>query len=369
MSFPGASSDAGSDGHGRARRFRPLRRVLGLLLGLLVLAGGLWFLFGTPRLPADSHEALRVMTYSSFMSAWGPGPEIAKRFRDETGITVEFQDAGDAGLILEKLKLFPVDAVVGLDRLTLPQARERMQWREMAPLNKKLGSVADSPSIVARDQAFKESPFVAIDWAPIAFVYRSGEVFEPIRLRDLLDRRLKGAIALEDPRTSTPGLQFLLWVLQVYGEGEGFKFLAALKPNLHSVSPSWSTAYGAFTKKQAKLALSYATSPIYHLMEEKNSSYRAAAFSDGHPVQVEYAGVPMECSRCSDAETFVHFLLRTETQTLIMQKNFMLPVVAAAAIGTPFESMPSFVPLELTHAPEFLKRRDELFAKWRALGL
>ncbi len=365
MSFPGATSDDSK----KARRLRPLQRLLGLLLGLFIVVGGLWFLFGRPRGPVDSHDALRVMTYSSFMSAWGPGPEIAKRFREETGITVEFQDAGDAGLILEKLKLFPVDAVVGLDRFALTQARERIQWRDISPLKDPAGSMAESASRASRDEAFKEASFVAIDWAPLAFVYRKGEISEPAQMRDLLDRRFKGTIALEDPRTSTPGLQFLLWVLEVYGEDEGFKFLASLKPNLQSVSPSWSTAYGAFTKKQAKLVLSYMTSPIYHLIEEKDSSFRSAVFSDGHPIQVEYAGIPSGCARCSDAEAFVHFLLKTETQTLIMKKNFMLPVVSAAAAGTPFAALPAYTPLELTHAPEFMKRRDELFDKWRKLGL
>jgi thiamine transport system substrate-binding protein len=368
VSFPGASTDDGQ----RARRFRPLPRLLGLLLGLFGVVGGLWFLFGRPREPVDAHDALRVMTYSSFMSAWGPGPEIAKRFRKETGVAVEFQDAGDAGLILEKLKLFPVDAVVGLDRFSLAQARERIQWREIPSLRKEAGSIGKSPSLSFADESFQEASFIAIDWAPLAFVYRQGEVIEPTRMQDLLDPRFKGAIALEDPRTSTPGLQFLLWVLQIYGEDGGFKFLESLKPNLHSVSPSWSTAYGAFTKKQAKLALSYMTSPIYHLTEEKDDSYRAASFSDGNPVQVEYAGIPSRCARCSDAETFIRFLLKPEIQALIMKKNFMIPVVGSATEGTPFKELrelQSLKRLELTRAPEFLKRRDDLFEKWRKLGL
>jgi thiamine transport system substrate-binding protein len=365
VSFPGTTSDDSK----KARRFRPLQRLLGLLMGLLIVVGGLWFLFGRPRAPVDSHDALRVMTYSSFMSAWGPGPEIAKRFRKEAGIEVEFQDAGDAGLILEKLKLFPVDAVVGIDRFTLPQARERIRWRDIPSFRKAAGSIEKSPSLVLPDEAFKEASFVAIDWAPLAFVLRKGEILEPAQMQDLLDPRFKGEIALEDPRTSTPGLQFLLWVLEVYGEDQGFKFLASLKPNIQSVSPSWSTAYGLFTKKQAKLVFSYMTSPIYHLTEEKDPSFQSAVFSNGHPIQVEYAGIPSGCARCSDAEVFVQFLLKPEIQELIMKKNFMLPVVALAAKGTAFASLPSYTPLELTHAPEFMKRRDELFDKWRKLGL
>lgn len=324
------------------RRLHPVRKLIGLGAALLVLSIGLWFLFGRPHAPADAHLGLRVMTYSSFMNAWGPGPEIAKRFHDETGIAVEFHDAGDAGLILEKLKLFAVDAVVGLDGLSIAQAKERFSW---------------------------QGDFVAIDYAPLAFVYRNGEIEPPVSLKDLLSPRFAGAIALEDPRTSTPGLQFLLWVLDDMGEDQGFAYLKALKASIHSVSPSWSGAYGAFTKKQAKLAFSYLTSPLYHQIEEKDSSYAAAIFSTGHPVQTEYAAIPNTCARCTDAEKFVQFLRRADIQALIMKKNYMLPSVSSAAEGTPFAVVPTVIVRELRSAPAFLEKREKLFEKWQQLGL
>lgn len=323
-------------------RPRRRRRVLGLLVGFLVLVGVLYFAFGRSGQPADSHATLRVLTYSSFMSAWGPGPELARKFREQTGVNVEFQDAGDAGLILQKLRLFPVDLVLGLDQFSLGEAHSKFEWR---------------------------GDFVSIDQAPLAFVYRSGEIEPPLSLRDLLSPRFAGQIAIEDPRTSTPGLLFFLWVLDSMGEENGFKFFSDLRANIHSVSPSWSTAYGAFTKKQAHLVLSYLTSPIYHAVEEKNPSYRAAIFSDGQPLQVEYAGVPSSCSRCVDAESFIHFLRELPQQSLIMKKNYMLPAVPAAALGTPFASLPEVRPLELKSASALLTRRAELFERWRKLGL
>ena len=325
-----------------ARQTHVARKLIGLAVALLALSIGLWFLVGRPHDPVDAHAGLRVMTYSSFMSAWGPGPDLAKKFKDETGIAVEFQDAGDAGLILEKLKLFPVDVVVGLDGLSVPMAKARLKW---------------------------QGDFVEIDHAPLAFIYRTGEIEPPVSLEDLLSPRFKGAIALEDPRTSTPGLQFFLWVLDEMGEAKGFDFLKALKPNIHSVSSSWSGAYGSFTKKQSKIAFSYLTSPLYHLLEEKDSSYVAAVFATGHPVQTEYAAVPADCARCTDGEKFIQFLRRSDNQAIIMRKNFMLPAVAEAATGTPFATVQAVTVRELRNGPSFLGRRDELFAKWQQLGL
>ena len=291
------------------------------------------------------------------MNAWGPGPEIAKRFREETGIAVEFSDAGDAGLILEKMKLFPVDAVVGLDGLSLADAKSRHQWRELPVLEGEPGA------------SFRDALFIAVDYAPVAFVYRDGEIDPPTSLEDLTDARFKGKIALEDPRTSTPGLQFFFWVLSSMGEEKGFQYLEALKQNLHSVSPSWSSAYGSFTKNQSALAFSYQTSPLYHVLEEKNESYRAALFPKGHPLQVEYAGVPEACGRCTDGEKFVRFLQKREIQSLIMRKNFMLPVDESAKEATPFADLATVKVLKLENASELMAKRSNLFERWRALGL
>lgn len=324
------------------RRFRPGRRLLSLAIAFLFLSLGLWFIVGRPKAPVDSHEALRVMTYTSFMSAWGPGAEIASKFRQKFGIDVEFIDGGDAGLMLEKLKLFPVDVVIGLDGISLDRARETTKWLH---------------------------DFEEVEYAPLAFVYRKGEIVPPTSLNDLLDPRFKDAIALEDPRTSTPGLQFLLWVLDEMGEEAGFQYLAKLQKNVQSVSPSWSTAYGGFKKKQSKLVFSYVTSPVYHLIEEKDSAYAAAIFPMGHPSQTEFAGIPAECARCTDAEKFVSFLREPEIATVLMKKNFMMPIDPKITEGTAFADLPPVKSIELKSAPDYLRRRSEIFERWRLLGL
>lgn len=72
--------------------------------------------------------------------------------------------------------------------------------------------------------------------------------------------------------------------------------------------------------------LSYATSPIYHLVEEKNSNFKSYEFQEGHPVQIEFAGVPETCQNCEAAIKFVHFMQTTEAQKIIMAKNYMLPI-------------------------------------------
>jgi thiamine transport system substrate-binding protein len=216
---------------------------------------------------------------------------------------------------------------------------------------------------------WSEPDFLVFDWAPLSFVYRKGEIEPPHRMADLLDSRFKSAIALEDPRTSTPGLEFMFWVLDEMGIEEGFTYLKSLQPQLHSVSASWSTAYGLFTQKQAQLAFSYATSPIYHEVEEKNSQYAAAVFDGGHVAQFEYAGIPTSCDNCAGAEIFLKFLVQPEIQKIIMQKNYMFPVIAKVIDGTAFEHVPKVTLHRWKNLPELLKRRDELLKRWQEIGM
>jgi thiamine transport system substrate-binding protein len=301
-------------------------------------------------------SVVQVLSYGSFVNSWGPGPEIAKRFLGATGITVEYRDAGDAGLLLNKLDLFPSDVVVGFDRMALGLARAKTGWR---PLEIK-------PPV---DSLYAEPDFLPFDWGALTFIYRKGEIEPPRSLDDLLDARFRGTIALEDPRTSAPGMQFLLWVLGVKGVDGGFQYLTQLKPNLQSVSGSWSQAYGLFTKHQAKLAFSYSTSPVYHEVEEKDSSYAASVFGDGHPTQVEYVGVPSACTNCDAGEKFAQFLLRPDVQVLIMKKNYMLPILKGGEEGTPFAQVPNLKVFANPAMADLLKKRDELLERWRQLEL
>jgi len=338
-------------------------RGLPVALAIIVLAVAFLFLLNDIQ-GKSSQGKLRVLSYSGFVNSWGAGPEIAKRFLDETGIEIEFHDGGDAGLLLKKLELFPADLVIGFDQATVAEAAEAKLWRVLS--ERYLANMVEEVRPVAA--RWLEEGFVAFDWAPMAFVYRQGEIEPPQSLQDLLDERFRGAIALQDPRTSTPGLQFLLWVLAELGVDEGFQFLERLKPNIHSVSAGWSAAYGLFSKKQAKLVFSYLTSPLYHQLEENDSSYKAAVFGNKHPIQVEFVVIPDNCVECVRAEMFVEFLLEPEIQNLIMRKNFMLPVINGGVEGE-FAHLPAIGVMNFEKQAELMKQKDELLTRWQNLGL
>ena len=129
------------------------------------------------------------------------------------------------------------------------------------------------------------------DYGHFAVVYDTRAMKEPPKsLDELVNGDPSQKIVLQDPRSSTPGLGFLLWMKSVYGEkaAEAWK---KLEPRILTVTPGWSEAYALFTKGEAPMVLSYTTSPAYHVIAENTERYKAASFAEGHYLQVEVAGL------------------------------------------------------------------------------
>jgi thiamine transport system substrate-binding protein len=80
-----------------------------------------------------------------------------------------------------------------------------------------------------------------------------------------------------------------------------------------------------FTKGEAPMVLSYTTSPAYHMIEEDTDRYAAAAFEEGHYIQIEVAGM-LETSENQDlARQFLAFMTGPGFQDHIATGNWMFP--------------------------------------------
>lgn len=309
---------------------------------------------------ASSLPVLRVFGYSSFTGRWGPGPLLKEQFEKTCKCKVEFIEGSDSGILLQRLKIegesLGADLVVGLDQFDLSKAQAEQSWRKM-----NIGNLnVYDPVKPALENGF----FIPYDWGALTFVTRKGEFSSlPTTMDDLLKPEFSKKIALQDPRTSSPGMQLLYWVIRTKGEEEGFKYLQKLMDQAHSFSPTWSAAYGLFTNKQAKMVYSYVTSPLYHELEEKKTDYQALSFSEPLPVQFEFVGIPEFCRNCDMAEQFINFMLSTDGQKIIMEKNYMLPVMKGVMESTPFEALkdvPTMTKLEILPAAEV----DRLLKRW-----
>lgn len=309
---------------------------------------------------ASSLPILRVFGYASFTSRWGAGPLLKEAFEKTCKCKVEFIEGSDSAILLQRLRIegqsLGADLVVGLDQFDIAKAMEEQKWRGLS-----LGNLDTYDNV---KPALSNNFFVPYDWGAMTFVARKDELASvPTSLDDLLLPQFSKKIALQDPRTSSPGMQFLFWIIRTKGEEEGFKYIEKLMSQVHSFSPTWSAAYGLFTNKQAQMAFSYVTSPLYHEIEEKKKEYFAISFQEALPIQFEFMGIPDFCQNCELAEQFVNLILSPEGQKILMQKNFMLPVTKGVMEKTPFEHIDAFKTndkFEIPSVPEV----ERLVKRW-----
>ncbi|MBN9068529.1 MAG: thiamine ABC transporter substrate-binding protein, partial [Rhizobiales bacterium] len=172
---------------------------------------------------------------------------------------------------------------------------------------------------------WSDDVFVPYDYGYFAVVYDSGKLKDPPKsMAELVDGNAAEKIAIEDPRTSTPGLGLVLWIRKIYGNKAPDAW-AKLKGRVLTVTPGWSEAYGLLTKGEAPMVLSYTTSPAYHMIEEKSDRYKAASFAEGHYMQIEVAGMTKKGAENPLAQKFLDFMTGPKFQDAIPETNWMYP--------------------------------------------
>src|SRR5215470_5200537 len=283
--------------------------ALGAILGFL--AGPTW---------AADKPTLTVYTYNSFTADWGPGPAVKKAFEATCGCQLDYVAVEDGAALLTRLQLegksTKADIVLGLDTNLTSEATKTGLF---APHGMDLSGLK-------LPIAWTDPVFVPFDYGYFAIVYDKTKLPKPpASLADLIDGDPTQKLLLEDPRTSTPGLGFMLWIKQIYGD-KAANAWAKLKPRVLTVSKSWDEAYALFTKGEAPMVLSYTTSPAYHIIEEKTDKYQAASFSEGHYLQVEVAGVIANSPEADLARQFLAFMVSPGFQDAIPETNWMFPV-------------------------------------------
>lgn len=274
---------------------------------------------------AQAKDTLTVYTYESFVGDYGPGAKIKAKFEETCDCEIKWVSLGDGVAVLNRLKLegagTKADVVLGLDTNLTAEAHDT-------------GLFGKHGVDVARAKVpggWTDLEFLPYDYGHLAFVYNTELVKTPPKsLDELVNGDVNLKIALEDPRSSTPGLGFLLWMKQIYGDQASDKW-KILKKRVLITAPGWSEAYSLFTKGEVSMVFSYVTSPAYHMIEEKTDKYQAANFAEGHYLQVEVAGLIEASPRKALALKFMDFILTPGFQDNIPTINWMMPASATTA--------------------------------------
>jgi thiamine transport system substrate-binding protein len=304
---------------------------------------------------AQSKPALTVYTYGSFAGKYGPGKTVKERFEAECACELNWVTAEDAGSLVGRLRLegetTKADVVLGLD---MNLAAEAKALGIFAPHG------VDSKNL-SLPIPWADDIFIPFDWGHLAFVYDSSKLTNPPKsLKELVENPNGPKIVLQDPRTSAPGLGFMLWMRKVYGDQAGQAW-TQLKPRIVTFTKGWSEAYGLFMKGEADMVLSYTTSPAYHVVAEKKDNFKAASFAEGHYLHVELAGMTRVAKQPELARKFMTFILSDGFQSAMPEGNWMMPATVPAS-GLPAAFKDVVKPAStLLYAPEQVQQNRRAF--------
>jgi len=315
--------------------------------GLTLIAGG----------ASAQTPVLTVYTYDSFTADWGPGPGIELAFEDICGCDLQFTSAGDGAALLSRLRLegarSEADIVLGLDTNLTAAAVEAGLMAEHG------GDIVGLTLPVEWD----DSHFVPFDWGYFAFVHRTDMEDVPNSFEALAASDAR--IIIQDPRSSTPGLGLLMWVQHAYGD-DAAAIWDGLADNIVTVTPGWSEAYGLFLDGEADMVLSYTTSPAYHLIAEGDDGYGAAAFEEGHYLQIEVGGILATADNPDLAQSFLDFMLSPAFQTILPTTNWMYPAALPTEdLPEGFETLTQPASALIYSATEAAAVRDAALATWQ----
>ncbi len=299
-------------------------------LALAVLLAGL-----SGATHAQDKPVLTIYTYDGFASEWGPGVPLKEGFEATCECTVNWVAADSSIGTLRKVQLegdsTEADMILGLDTAIAGEARAT-------------GLFADhglDMSHLSLPGEWTDAQFVPFDYSHFAFMWDTDTMeAPPASFEELiaLDDDIK--IAIQDPRSSTPGLGLLLWVKAAYGD-RAPEIWEGLAPHILTITRDWSESYSLFLDGEADMVLSYTTSPAYHIFDADDHTIKAALFSEGHFAQIEVAGILKSSDQQDLARDFLAFLTSAEGQANIPTTNWMFPVVdLGGEIDPAFQGLP-----------------------------
>lgn len=285
-------------------------------------------------------EELVVYTYDSFVS-WGPAQAIKEKFEAMfPGVTLVWVAVGDSSEMLSRLIAelrlgrTPADVFLGLADVELPRALAHGVFQPYDP--EKIPNLADVPQDLIFDKTGHVLPY---DHGYVTFVYDSQllpEELVPKTLDDLLRPELRGKIIVTDPRTSSPGLSFLLWTIAHYGE-EWPNYWRKLLPNLLTITKGWSEAYDMFLAGEAPIVLSYSTDTAYSYIEHGSLRYQVITPGGEAYRQIEGMGIVRGTPKVELAHAFLNLVLSVEIQELMPTTQWMFPVNSRAKLPAGYE--------------------------------
>jgi len=301
---------------------------------------------GTVGIEVDK-GTIRILTYDIYALS----DSVISDFEKETGYEVVFIKQEDGGAVLEtalQTMDSPIaDLIIGIDNSFLQIALDHELYQESGITLPSIHPQASAP--------YSGSLAIPYDWGKVCFNIDSGyadgeNVSMPTSLWDLTGEDWKGKVAVQNPRTSTPGRAFLAATVDYFendadNSTDYSDWWSAMNDNDIIITNGWSESYLQYYEAGygvwddsfiggAHAAVSYCHSPgaeAYWGGGVTNSV--ALNISGASFLQVEYAGIASGPGvNIEGATVFLELLLSNSIQSTIPETNVMYPALSHLSI-------------------------------------
>lgn len=304
-----------------------MNKMRGVILASLVVLFAVWTT-GTAVGQTNS-TTIVAYTYSSFAS-YGAADVVTKAFRRATGATVQFVATGDDRTMLSKLiaeraasGTAPADVFVGVEMNDAGVANRNNVFDSI--------TVRDVPNLASVPAALRFDPsnrLIPYEHGFITVEYDTrymGSRPVPRSFADLLKPAYRKSLIVEDPRTSGPGLSFLLWTIAHFGESGYVSYWQKLMPNILTVTSSWDTAFELFSKGEAPMMVSFSTDRAYDVIANHSDTIRVQPL-DGEAYRTIYGmGVVKGTHHPRLAHELLNVILSPSVQAALPETEWMIP--------------------------------------------
>lgn len=283
-------------------------------------------------------------------------PSFEKKYNCKVEIDSSFNDTGDmiSKILLEKSNP-KADVVMGVTPSNIGKLKKENILKTY--LSKNVKNIKKESVIFD-----KEGYITPFDYGAIAVLYNPEKIESLVKFEDLwkYDKKL----IIQDPRTSSTGLDFLIWTVGLYGENWKTQW-KNLKKGVLTATSGWNEAFAKFESGEAPMMISYATDPAYSFENYASLKYKVFIPEEGAYVQIEGAGILKGTKNFELASKFIDFTLTEDFQKEIPLNQWMFPVTG---VKLPDSFEYAVNPEKIVETPsEIYSNINDYISEWETL--
>jgi len=217
----------------------------------------------------------------------------------------------------------------------------------------------------------KDLFLVPYAYSSLALVYDADWLdTAPESFGELQDAQYYNQLGLCDPVQSSIGRACLHWSVALFGEAGYQQLWRSLRKNVLYSYPSWQASLNGLKNGECKMIFGFIGTAAWNESQAFSTlNLQTTRLREGSFLYVETAAIPKNAKHKEAANSFIHYLLEPNSQTLLSSKLGLFPVNNKATMPSSYLSLPytSYTVNDRLRNIDFTERQSEWLAFWNRM--